>query len=280
MHGFRRVAGLLAGCLALALAWAIGWRLLLLGIVLLLLAFHLSLWHAAVILIATAMFAVSVARRFSGLGERMLNRLRARGPSSSPRFTLQVVGVGLIFAAGLAGLFGALLPEPPVPRGIPIRFSNFPGMDRILLGLSFAGAPLIEEAIFRGWLQTGLAELMRPIYAICAAALLFGLVHMQYWGAPGLLGLTVLAGVVYGLAFWLTGTLWSAVALHAATNLLGAVAMLSAGAAEGSALVAAVSVALLVASSAWFVVIAWRAGVARRAAGGGLAGGTVKQEQA
>jgi len=266
VHKYRRVAGLLAGSLALALAWAIGWRLLLLGVVLLLLAFHLSLWHAAVILVATAMFAVTVARRFSGLGERILNRLRARGPTSSPRFTLLVIGVGIIFAAGLAGLFGVLVPEPPVPRGMPITWNGSPGMDRMFWGLSFAAAPLVEEAIFRGWLQTGLAEFMRPIYAICAAALLFGFAHMQYWGGPELLVLAVLAGMVCGLVFWLTGTLWSAVAIHAATNGLGAVARLFAGAVGGSILVVAVSVALLIASGAWFVVIAWRAGVARRAA--------------
>lgn len=92
-------------------------------------------------------------------------------------------------------------------------------------------APLLEEMVFRGVLQTSLLRLMggRRWAAIGAASLVFGLVH--WWVVPwhGLIPL-VLVGVVWGYAYERTGSLLVAVVGHAVFNALNvAVAVLTLG---------------------------------------------------
>lgn len=79
---------------------------------------------------------------------------------------------------------------------------------------------LTEEALFRGYLQGGLSRLLkqRPYgdaLALCAAAVLFGLVHIS-GGWPWLLVGTV-AGIGYGLAYRFGG-LQAAVLAHFGLN--------------------------------------------------------------
>jgi hypothetical protein len=75
-------------------------------------------------------------------------------------------------------------------------------------------APLCEEAAFRGYLQRTLARAVGPAPAILLAALLFALRHLDPVRFPAL----VLLGALFGWLAWRTGSLWPAVAAHAANN--------------------------------------------------------------
>lgn len=78
-----------------------------------------------------------------------------------------------------------------------------------------------EELLMRGMMLSGLLRLLggRAAPAIAISALAFGLIHLSNPSASALsvLGNT-LGGVVYGLAFVLTGRLWLPIGLHFAWN--------------------------------------------------------------
>lgn len=78
---------------------------------------------------------------------------------------------------------------------------------------------LAEEWFFRRWVQQPLAGVVGQFLAWLAAAALFGLVHYQQ--GHTYMALAALAGLGYGAAFWLSGgSIWAAVALHWALNIL------------------------------------------------------------
>ena len=75
---------------------------------------------------------------------------------------------------------------------------------------------LVEEALFRGYLQGGLQRLIGANPALAASALLFGLAHVG--GGWAWVALATLAGAGYGLA-WRHGGLPAALLAHFGLNL-------------------------------------------------------------
>lgn len=69
-----------------------------------------------------------------------------------------------------------------------------------------------EEALFRGFLQQGIAAHSRRWLGVLVASLLFGVAHLA--GGPLLVLFAALAGACYGLAFLLSGRLNVAIAIH------------------------------------------------------------------
>ncbi|MFM9958038.1 MAG: lysostaphin resistance A-like protein [Phycisphaerales bacterium] len=86
-----------------------------------------------------------------------------------------------------------------------------------VLGVT-VGAPIIEEFIYRGLIQTGLLRLTRsaPV-AIIGTSLPFALAHAGAVESHALLTLFVLS-LGFGLALEKTGKLWVCVLMHAAFN--------------------------------------------------------------
>jgi len=124
------------------------------------------------------------------------------------------MAVPLIF--GIAALLRLLVPFHWVAG--ELRWHELPGQfARYLLGNS------VEELIFRGYLLVTLRRSLGLARALAITALLFGLFHL-----PGMSGMAALKmicttaamSVVFALAYLRTGSLWTAIGLHAATNLL------------------------------------------------------------
>ena len=84
------------------------------------------------------------------------------------------------------------------------------------LALNLGGAVLAEELLFRAMLQVWLVQRMGALVGIGLTALLFGAVHWPF--SPLFAGVAVLAGLGYGLVFYLSGRLWPALMLHLAVN--------------------------------------------------------------
>ncbi|MCW5766959.1 MAG: CPBP family intramembrane metalloprotease [Phycisphaeraceae bacterium] len=137
-----------------------------------------------------------------------------------------VVLYPVLFAAGFVGAMGhqALTGEPPdliahsgladmvASRGDPWVFA--------LVGCAVLGAPVVEEIIFRGLLQTGLGRLMpRRWMAVGVAAGLFALVHAPTvpWHAIGVLAVL---GVAMGVAYERRGSILAPIGMHVAFNAL------------------------------------------------------------
>jgi uncharacterized protein len=75
-------------------------------------------------------------------------------------------------------------------------------------------APVIEEVLFRGYLQTAFTNLMNPHAAIWLAAFLFAMVHMQPMALPALMVL----GAAFGYFYHRTGSLAMNIGLHILNN--------------------------------------------------------------
>jgi membrane protease YdiL (CAAX protease family) len=82
-------------------------------------------------------------------------------------------------------------------------------------------APLLEEFLFRGWIQRSLERRMPHWRAILITAVLFGVAHGDAFGLP----LRVVFGVASGYAAYTTRSIWPSVVLHGAYN--GSLVLLS-----------------------------------------------------
>lgn len=74
--------------------------------------------------------------------------------------------------------------------------------------------PLTEEALFRGLFMFGMAGRYGAGFAVLLSACLFGVLH--FGAVPAVYAAT--AGLVLGALAYLTDSLWSSVAMHAAVN--------------------------------------------------------------
>ncbi|MFT3788849.1 MAG: CPBP family intramembrane metalloprotease [Tepidisphaeraceae bacterium] len=84
-------------------------------------------------------------------------------------------------------------------------------------------APVAEELLFRGHVQTALRTTTgRPWVAILATSALFAVIH-PWWSIPGILVLAICLGYLYER----TASLWACIALHVGFNLLSTVVALT-----------------------------------------------------
>ena len=75
-------------------------------------------------------------------------------------------------------------------------------------------APVVEELVFRGMLQTSLMNHMPPYAAIAIASLIFGAIHFQPYAFPVL----ALLGAAFGYLYYATGSLRVNIAAHVLNN--------------------------------------------------------------
>lgn len=77
---------------------------------------------------------------------------------------------------------------------------------------------LAEEALFRGYIQQRLSQLLGEKRALLIAALLFGFTHFS--GGMLMVQFATLAGLIYGFAWLWSGRVWVAALVHFAFNML------------------------------------------------------------
>ncbi|HEU4384646.1 MAG TPA: type II CAAX endopeptidase family protein [Anaeromyxobacteraceae bacterium] len=145
--------------------------------------------------------------------------LLSRRPSSAQLWLGLLCGVAAFpVANGLMALAAAFLPESWVREFDLSRLFQGPPLERAGIALAASLlAPLCEEAAFRGYLQGALLTRRRPAAAIWLGALLFALMHLDPVRFPAVLAL----GALFGWLAWRAGSLWPAVAAHAANNAIG-----------------------------------------------------------
>jgi len=76
--------------------------------------------------------------------------------------------------------------------------------------------PLIEELVFRGWVQSGLGRALGAKAAILTSSLLFALFH----GEPLRLPYYFALGMVLGIAVYRTRSIWTGVVMHTVYNVV------------------------------------------------------------
>jgi len=93
-------------------------------------------------------------------------------------------------------------------------FLNRPGLVILWLALAAIIIPILEEILFRGLLYGTLRQYVGPVAAGVLSASLFAAVHSLWIGAAPLFVL----GCVLAWLYERTGSIWSAIALHATHN--------------------------------------------------------------
>ena len=89
------------------------------------------------------------------------------------------------------------------------------GFDTVLLVLIVVvGAPVIEELVYRGFLQRSITPAVGRVTGLVIVAIVFSLIHLTPVEYPGLF----VAGLLFGGCFALTGRLGTAIVAHAAFN--------------------------------------------------------------
>lgn len=90
-----------------------------------------------------------------------------------------------------------------------------------LLAIVIAG-PLVEEVLFRGYLQNALKAKLPTHFAIILTAIIFALYHME----PGAIPTLAIVGLAIGYFYHYTGSLKWSMALHMSNNLVALLATL------------------------------------------------------
>ena len=169
-------------------------------------ALHDFLWRGFSTVFLTVLFLKNPAHlwRVFGLGRRV-DWLLVMG-------AMAVIGV----------LDRAILMFAPVSEADPTDFLETAQPDFLVMAaLLFSAvivAPVFEEIVFRGFLFQGLRKKTGVVWAAVISTVFFALIHTQYdlWGSISM-GLTGVAACYMTLR---TGSLKSAIALHALTNLI------------------------------------------------------------
>ncbi len=158
-----------------------------------------------------------------GLGVAEAFRLRTSGVSLKSRLEATALVVGMLFVVRVGAWgYGALVQEfgwdPPVREVADLTEVFGPTVWGLLLSVALVVivAPLVEEVVFRGVLQSAFAARWDWRLAIALSAALFALYHMTLWLFVPLFALGVACG-------WLARTretLLPAISLHGAYNVL------------------------------------------------------------
>jgi len=138
---------------------------------------------------------------------------------------LALPAAALAFGANaLAGLVGLMLGDPPPQLGHRVLIELLEDLTlENLLTVCFAAliyAPLAEELAYRGFAQTVLGDRLgrhRRWLTVALVAALFAAMHLPAVTWHALPGLAVL-GLVWGMMYERTGSIWGPVASHAAFN--------------------------------------------------------------
>lgn len=138
----------------------------------------------------------------------------------TPQVILRAVGVGvairaLWWASLVTGVsFGIYRNDDPLAIEGPAFAFGCPPTQFLVLGIFVMCmlVPVIEEVTHRAYVQGGLARFGAPV-AISASALVFAAFH-----TPVSWGFTFFAGIVFGVQFWNSASLWPSVISHATVN--------------------------------------------------------------
>jgi uncharacterized protein len=146
--------------------------------------------------------------------EPMRERLGLVRPRSWGTVPLMMIGSWASLAVGMAlavALSWVLPPSPLVEK----LFENIKAADAIPFVLFIAIVPgIIEELLFRGYIQRRLLERWTPGLAIVVTSLLFALVHVD----PHQVVAVFPMGLWLGLVAWKSGSVFPSMFCHAFIN--------------------------------------------------------------
>ena len=148
---------------------------------------------------------------FPGVRQRNIGLVLAVGFSASAGLIYGAHGIHYLLTGSYID-FGEVSKRSPLLYGKFAMFISFYG--------PFVLAPIVEEVVFRGWLQRILTPLCKIWPALLLQAVAFGVVHHQGQGLNGVL-MAGAIGVFLGAVFLFTGKLWPCILCHSLVNVYG-----------------------------------------------------------
>lgn len=136
------------------------------------------------------------------------------------RWSLLTGALGIATLTALTYALGRLMPlELDFPEALetlpPVTLATLVVMISVMAGM-------VEEAAFRGYMQSRIERRHGPVVAIAVVSVLFALAHFPASvAAMPRMGLIVLASVGYGILAFVTGSILPGVVLHAAGDVVG-----------------------------------------------------------
>jgi len=145
-------------------------------------------------------------------------------PNGSLLLVSFLLGMGAWFVGSMIEIFMVQITgyQTEIIPGI-IPTSVFQAL-LIFLGFAIA-APICEEFVFRGIIQSTYQKYYSPLLAILAASFLFAFFHMRLQGFPGLIPVAL----VLGFTYWRTRSLLACIVVHFANNLFSVIVMIQGG---------------------------------------------------
>ena len=147
-----------------------------------------------------------------GIDRRPLSALGLRGGLPG----LEELGSGVL--AGLV-IIGAAILAVAAPGWVSWTVSTVPVLEGVKVSALLLAAAFTEELLFRGYPFRVLHVRFGPVPAVVATSVAFGLMHGANPGVTplALVNLT-LAGVLLGVAYWRSGSLWFVTGVHFGWN--------------------------------------------------------------
>jgi len=135
---------------------------------------------------------------------------------------LVVLAFGLILAitAGWDWLNRTYFQLPSQPDVLPLFGEGIGGLLTALVGAGVVAA-VAEEVLFRGFVHAGLRSRWGTGWALVVSSAAFAVVHVYAGAVPPIFAM----GVVLGLLYELTGSVWPCILLHGAWNSFGLIAV-------------------------------------------------------
>ena len=100
-----------------------------------------------------------------------------------------------------------------VPTSVPDEMTA-PDVRVLSFVIVVLAAPIVEEIFFRGFLFRGLLATRGLWPAALISAALFAATHLD----PSLFGPAFIAGMLFALVYWRTGSVWPTILAHTAQN--------------------------------------------------------------
>jgi len=119
---------------------------------------------------------------------------------------IAIISLTILSVYALAYGFGLLKFEASVPTWLWIFALN-----------NLIITCVVEEAFFRGFIQTKLTNKLNPIWAVLITSCLFGIAHFA--GGLAYVLVATIAGALYGFTYLYTGRLSAAITVHFILNI-------------------------------------------------------------
>lgn len=145
-----------------------------------------------------------------------------RLPSGGGAFILAAAALlgSLVFTSAYAFIVSGLGFDALVPEPLPIELAEDSALMLVSVLALGVWVPFAEEVFFRGFLFAGLAARYGLYVGVAVSAFLFAVVHFSL---ATIIPIFV-TGILFGLVYHVTRSIWIPVAAHSAQNILALLA--------------------------------------------------------